>query len=75
MKLFDGAEKRDYKIKRMNLPVSAGKRLEALGVIPGTRVRILDKRNTAMIIMLRGTRLALGKAFARHITVAPQEPL
>jgi ferrous iron transport protein A len=69
MKLFDGLEKRDYYIKSVNLTVRANKRLEALGMIPGTKISILNKRKTAVIIMLRGSRFALGKAFAENIEV------
>ena len=46
------------------------RRLEALGLFPGSRVKILQKkRRGAMIITVRGTRFALGMEIAAHIAV------
>ena len=46
------------------------RRLEALGMISGSQVRVLrKKRRGAMIITVRGTRFAVGMDIARHITV------
>ena len=69
MKLFDGIVGRAYTVKNIILPARIVKRLEALGMISGTRVSILNKRKTAVIIMVRGTRFALGKALAENIDV------
>jgi len=69
MKLFDGIEKRTYAVKRINLPVNTSQRLEALGMVYGTKLNILNKRKTAIVIIIRGTRFAIGKAIAQNIEV------
>ena len=69
MKLFDGAEKKRYAVQNMTLPVKTEKRLEALGMITGTKLSVLNKKKSALIIAVRGTRFALGKAIAANIEV------
>ena len=69
MKLFDGLEKQIYTVKMMSLPAKTGKRLEALGMIAGTQISILNKKKSAVIIAIRGTRLALGKSITSNIEV------
>lgn len=48
-------------------------RLRALGFCEGTSVRVIDDRD-AMVLDVRGTRLALGSALAAGITVQPAPP-
>lgn len=45
-------------------------RLRALGLCEGTAVNIIDARD-AMLLEVRGTRLALGSALTAGITVQP----
>jgi Fe2+ transport system protein FeoA len=45
-------------------------RLRALGVCEGASVSVLDARH-AMVLDVRGTRIALGKALTAGITVRP----
>ena len=45
-------------------------RLRALGVCEGASVSVLDARH-AMLLEVRGTRIALGKALTAGITVRP----
>ncbi len=45
-------------------------RLRALGLCEGTDVGIIDSRH-AMLLDVRGTRLALGSALTAGITVRP----
>ena len=45
-------------------------RLRALGVCEGTSVSVIDARH-AMLLDVRGTRLALGSAITAGITVQP----
>jgi Fe2+ transport system protein FeoA len=45
-------------------------RLRALGVCEGTSVNVIDARH-AMLLEVRGTRLALGSAITAGITVQP----
>ena len=54
----------------MELGLALERRLEALGILPGTRLRILNKKSHgAVIIFVRGTRFALGTGIARKIIV------
>jgi Fe2+ transport system protein FeoA len=46
-------------------------RLRALGLCEGTSVNVIDSRH-AMLLEVRGTRLALGSAITAGITVQPQ---
>lgn len=46
-------------------------RLRALGLCEGISVNVIDSRH-AMLLEVRGTRLALGSAIAAGITVRPQ---
>lgn len=48
-------------------------RLRALGLCEGTAVNIIDARD-AMLLEVRGTRLALGSALTAGITVRPVAP-
>ncbi len=45
-------------------------RLRALGLCEGTAVNVIDARD-AMLLEVRGTRLALGSALTAGITVQP----
>ena len=69
MKLFDGFEKKHYAVQALNLPVKTEKRLEALGMIPGTKLSVLNKKKSALVVAVRGTRFALGKTIAANIDV------
>ena len=69
MKLFDGYVKKFYAVQEMNLPVKIEKRLEALGMIDGTKLSVLNKKKSALVISVRGTRFALGKSIAENIEV------
>ena len=48
-------------------------RLRALGLCEGTAVNIIDSRD-AMLLDVRGTRLAIGSALSAGITVRPVAP-
>lgn len=59
-----------FQVERLDLPLELSRRLEALGMIAGSRVDVLrKKRRGAMIITVRGTRFAVGMDIAAHITV------
>ena len=45
-------------------------RLRAIGLCEGARVNIVDARN-AVLLEVRGTRIALGRALGAGITVRP----
>ena len=69
LKLTDGLKNNFYFVRGINLPVKTAKRLEALGMTSGTGIVILNKKKSALIIAVRGTRLALGKAIAQNIII------
>lgn len=70
MTLSEAAPGREYRVAGLDLTAELSRRLEALGMIEGSGVRVLrKKRRGAMIITVRGTRFAVGPDIARHISV------
>ncbi len=59
-----------YTVETMTLPIELERRLEALGLIEGSQLDVLQKkRRGAMIVTVRGTRFALGYGVSSHIEV------
>lgn len=57
-----------YTVSTLNLDVVTMRRLEALGLTRGTKIRVLNRnRSGSVIIMVRGSRLALGRNIADSI--------
>jgi len=57
-----------YKVNSLNLDMVTMRRLEALGLTLGTNVTILNRnRGGSVILMVRGSRLALGSKIAESI--------
>lgn len=74
MKLSEGKPAGKYVVLETELPLKLERRLEALGMTDGTEVRILHKKNSgSMVILLRGTRFAVGKGISENITVREAE--
>ena len=70
MLLSEGQIGRNYEVQSMNLPVSLGRRLEALGMTPRTLVSVLNRKGRGILIVkIRGTRFALGENITKKITV------
>jgi len=70
MILFDGNIDSNYIVEEVNVIENISRRLEALGINEGTSIKILNKKKQgAMIIKVRGTRLALGKSIVNRIIV------
>jgi len=69
LKLTDGLKNNFYSIYKISLPLKTAKRLEALGITAGAGIIILNKKKSAMIVIIRGTRVALGKAIAQNIEI------
>lgn len=70
MNLYDGIKNRDYMVRDMYMEEGLMRRLQALGINEGTRVRILNrKKSGAILLALRGTRLAVGKHITTNIEV------
>ncbi len=61
---------RFYTIRNIWLPEAVARRLQMLGMTPGSVLAVLNnKRSGSIIIKVRGTRFALGKRFAQGIEV------
>lgn len=70
MILREGEIGKSYKVKNIDLPEDAERRLEILGMTENTNISIVNKKKSgSMIIRIRGTRFAIGKGFAEKITV------
>lgn len=70
MTLDQGITGHTYIVEALHLPQKMEKRLQALGMITGTKVSILNNKNGGtLIIQMRSTRLALGKGISSNIEV------
>lgn len=70
MTLFEGIKNQEYEVRSLYIEEKTGRRLQALGLNDGTRVKVLNrKKNGAMIIAVRGTRLALGRRILSGIEI------
>lgn len=74
MTLYEGQIGSQYLVEDMKIEEGISRRLQALGLIEGTRLKLLNrKRNGSLIIYVRGTRLALGKHITSGIEVGEVE--
>lgn len=74
MTLYEGQTGGQYLVADMKIEEDISRRLQALGLIEGTRLKLLNrKRNGSLIIYVRGTRLALGKHITSGIEVEEVE--
>ncbi len=74
MTLYEGKIGNSYEISGVYVEENITRRLEALGLNAKTMVTILNrKKKGAMIIKVRGTRLAIGKHIAKSIEVKGEE--
>ena len=70
MTLQEGTPGAQYVVTGIDLPLELERRLEALGLLEGSRVLVMDKKHRgAVIVKVRGTRFALGDGIVRHVTV------
>ncbi len=70
MHLKQGTDSHTYKVEAIDLELQLELRLKALGLTEGTIVTVLNNRKKgALTIKFRGTRFAVGKRIAEHITV------
>ena len=70
MKLTEGEILQTYVVDQVELPIQTERRLEALGLTLGSSVTVMNKKkHGAVIIKIRGTRLAVGKYIGDHIQV------
>ena len=74
MTLYEGQTGGRYLVADMKIEEDISRRLQALGLIEGTRLKLLNrKRNGSLIIYVRGTRLDLGKHITSGIDVEEVE--
>lgn len=70
MTLADGKIDIDYIVEKVHLPVSLEKRMESLGMTIGSKVTLLhQKRNKTSVILIRGTKFAVGRDVTSNIYV------
>ena len=68
MTLRDAKIGATYTVSSLNVDMVIRRRLEALGLTRGTDISILNRsRSGAVILMVRGSRLALGNKIAETI--------
>lgn len=71
MTLVQGIIGQEYRVNNIDVDVSISRRLQALGLTPGTKVKVLNnKRSGSVIFKVRGTRLAIGRRIAEGISVS-----
>ena len=70
MRLCEGVPGRTYTVRAIQLAMQMERRLEALGLTPGGAIEVLTKKpHGAMIVKLRGSRLALGSSMTEKILI------
>lgn len=70
MSLFEGKKGSRYEVRGLAVEEALTRRLQALGLNEGTEVSVLNrKKNGALIIRVRGTRLAIGRRICQGIEV------
>lgn len=71
MTLYEACKDREYMVEGLFVEAALTRRLQALGLNDGTRIRVLNrKKRGALIIQVRGTRLALGRHLSSNIEVS-----
>ena len=70
MTLFAAKRGGEYTVRGVFVEEAVTRRLQALGLNDGTPVKVLNrKKRGALIIQVRGTRLALGRHLSSNIEV------
>ena len=70
MTLSEAQKEKSYCIDGLYVEPSITRRLQALGLNDGTIIKVLNrKKKGALIIQVRGTRLALGKHISSNIEI------
>ena len=74
MTLYDAKKGERYCVLGLYVEPQITRRLQALGLNDGTVVNVLNrKKKGALIIQVRGTRLALGKHISSNIEIREME--
>ena len=70
MTLKDGQIGHSYVVKDLKLDTQVSRRLEALGLIGGTKIQLMNQNTDgAVVFKVRGTRLAIGNKIAEAIFI------
>lgn len=70
MRLKEGENRHTYIVREINMELSLERRLESLGLTPGSKITVLNNdKKGAITVRFRGTRFAIGKRIADHIVV------
>ncbi len=70
MTLYEAEKGKNYRIEGLYVEPAITRRLQALGLNDGTKVYILNrKKRGALIVQVRGTRLALGRHLSSNIEI------
>lgn len=70
MTLYEAEKDKSYIISGLYVDPGITRRLQALGLNDGTKIYILNrKKRGALIVKVRGTRLALGKYISSKIEI------
>ena len=70
MTLYEAQKDKSYCISGLYVEPTITRRLQALGLNDGTTITVLNrKKHGALIIQVRGTRLALGKHISSNIEI------
>lgn len=70
MTLLETKKGESYQVLGIHEEENVTRRLEALGILEGTRIEVLNQKKAgATIIKVRGTRWALGEDIAKGIEV------
>ncbi len=74
MTLYEAQKGGSYCVEGLSVEPAITRRLQALGLNDGTIVNILNrKKHGALIVQVRGTRLALGKHISSSIQVSESD--
>jgi len=65
---------RTVRVESLPVCAKAAARLSALGLTPGTEVRVIQNMFGPIIVAVRGSRLSLGHGLARRLLVSPSRP-
>ncbi len=70
MTLKQGKNHLTYRVESVHMEIQLERRLEALGLTEGSLITILNNdKKGSLTAKFRGTRFALGRRIADHITV------
>lgn len=71
MYLKQGTDHHTYRVEDIHLELQLERRLEALGLTEGALITVLNnQKKGALTVKFRGTRFAIGRRIAEHITVS-----